>query len=65
MPEQLLLAYKIFTNLPSYQESIFHYQRKQFIARVAEKTDVELESKASDEILDLEDHAFLESWNWR
>lgn len=63
-PHQLFLAYQIFKSLPSYQESIFHYQRQQFIARVAEKTDVAIADKASDEILDLEDHPYLESWNF-
>lgn len=59
--EELFLAYKIFISLPSYPESVFHYQRQQFIARVAEKTDVEMEEKAPDENLDSDDDAFLEA----
>ncbi|XP_053637501.2 dimethyladenosine transferase 2, mitochondrial [Cherax quadricarinatus] len=35
--EQLLLAYKIFTNLPLYEESPFHNQCIQFAARLGEK----------------------------
>lgn len=56
--EQLSLVYKIFTGLPSYQQSVFHYQRQQFIARVAERTEVEIEGKATDGFLELDDESF-------
>ncbi|XP_063865189.1 dimethyladenosine transferase 2, mitochondrial-like [Scylla paramamosain] len=59
--EQLLQAYKIFKNLPSYQESTFHYQRQQFVARYGSKDEEMLESKSTDETVDLDDHEFLEN----
>lgn len=59
--EQLLQAYKIFTNLPSYQESTFHYQRQQFVARYGSKDEEILESKSADETIGLDDHEFLEN----
>ncbi|KAK3894649.1 hypothetical protein Pcinc_001627 [Petrolisthes cinctipes] len=35
--DQLFLAYKIFTSNPAFHQSVFHIQRKQYVARYGEK----------------------------
>ncbi|XP_042217292.1 dimethyladenosine transferase 2, mitochondrial-like [Homarus americanus] len=59
--EQLLLAYRIFTSLPLYEGSVFHYHCKQFAAKLGEKDEEISNLKIAKEVIDMEEDELLES----
>ncbi|XP_071532591.1 dimethyladenosine transferase 2, mitochondrial isoform X2 [Panulirus ornatus] len=57
--EQLLLAYSIFISLPSFEESVFHYQWRQYAARYGEKDEEVPQLNLTEGVSVMEDQELL------